>query len=188
MTSKFSFLTMLVISAPFLVETEYILRLWLGEVPDYAVIFTRLIVVDALLGSLNAGVSEIIFASGKIKLYQILVNTIWLFSILAGYVVLKNGAPAYSLIMTYIVFTGIVLVVRQWVLHKTLNYNNWILIKGAFIPSFVVVLLFLPVFLIEVGIHPLLNIILFTAYLITLIFIIGLNKTERGYINRLIKK
>lgn len=188
MTSKFSFLTMLVISAPFLVETEYILQLWLGEVPDYAVIFTRLIVIDALLGSLNAGVSEIIFASGKIKMYQILVNTIWLFSILAGYIVLKNGAPAFSLIMTYIIFTGIVLVVRQWVLHKTLNYNNLKLIKGAFIPSFAVVLLFLPVFLLEVSIHPLLNIFIFTLYLFTLIFIIGLDKTEREYITRIIKK
>lgn len=188
MTSKLSFLTMFIVSAPFLVETEYILQLWLGEIPEYAVIFTRLIVIDALLGSLNAGVSEIIFASGKIKLYQILVNTIWLFSILAGYLVLKTGAPAYALIYTYIVFTGIVLVVRQWVLHNSINYNNWILIKGAFLPSFMVVLLFLPVFFIDICIYPLLNIILLLGYLVVLIFLVGINKRERRYILQLITK
>lgn len=189
MTSKLSFLTMFIVSAPFLLETEYILRLWLGEVPDYAVIFTRLVVVDALLASLNAGVSEIIFASGKIKLYQIVVNSILLFSILVGYVVLEFGFPAYSLIYTYMIFTIIVLIVRQWVLHISLDYDNWILIKGAIIPSFLVVLFFSPVFLINLHIHPLLNIILSTLYLFVVCGLWGLSKKERKYaIQFLIKK
>lgn len=188
LTSKFSFMTMLLISVPFLIETEYILQLWLGYVPDYAVIFTRLIVVDALLGSFNAGVGEIIFASGKIKLYQIVVNTIWLLSIVAAYFVLKSGAPAYFLIYTYIVFTLIVLVVRQWVLHRTLNFNNWILIKGAFIPSLVLLLLFSPVFYVHIEIHSLVKILISTIYLLVLIYLVGLNKNERKYIMEFVSR
>lgn len=177
--SKLSFFMMLLISMPFLVETEYLLTLWLGQVPEYAVIFIRLLIIDALLTTLNAGISEIIFASGKIKLYQIVVNTLWLFSIVAAYIVLKSGAPAYSLFCTYICFTVIVQIVRQWVLHWTLHFNNWILIKRSILPAFMVAFALVIYTLLPIKLHPILNILTMSLYLCGMIWLLGLNHKER---------
>lgn len=187
-SSKFSFFTMLLIAAPFLVETEYLLTLWLGQVPEYAVVFIRLIVIDALLTTLNAGISEIIFASGKIKFYQILVNTIWLCSIGVAYLVLRGGAPAYSLFGTYICFTMIVQIARQWVLHRTLHFNNWILIKRSILPAIMVAIMLVIYTLLSIKLHPILNILTMTLYLCGMIWLLGLSRQERKAILGLIQK
>ena len=58
------------------------------------------LIVDALIGVFNAGIPDLIFASGKIKWYQIIVNTMFLLSVVAAYFVLQAGAPAYYLQVT----------------------------------------------------------------------------------------
>ncbi len=60
MSTKYSFLMTLIIGSFFLVAPEWLLSLWLGKVPPYASIFLVLFVVDQLVQSLNAGISNII--------------------------------------------------------------------------------------------------------------------------------
>lgn len=188
MSSRYSFLLMLLVSSPFFVAPNYILGLWLGEVPNYATIFTVLVVVDGLIGALNAGIPEIIFASGKIKWYQIIVNTLFLLSIIVAYFVLKAGAAAYFLQITYIAFSIIVLIVRQIVLNKVVRFDNIRLIRESYFPSFIVVILFIPCCFIPLVIHPLLQLLLCELYLLFIIFTIGLSKIERELIVASIKK
>lgn len=47
--SKFAFFLACTIAVPIIWETEYILHIWLGQVPEYTVVFTRLLVVDSLI-------------------------------------------------------------------------------------------------------------------------------------------
>ena len=179
MSTKFSFMLMLLVGAPFLVGAEWLLKLWLGEVPPYAVSFTILIIVDHVATSFNSGISNLIFASGKIKLYQVLINTLRLVAIVAGYFVLKSGAQPEALLITYIVFSLIIVVSTQWVLHKTLGYDNMILVKKSYIPSLCILALFVPLCFIHIDIHPLLYITIAVLYLAALEFFIGFNKSER---------
>ena len=179
-SSKFSFLLMLLISSPFLINTEWVLHLWLGEVPPYAVMFTILMVIDALCDSLNSGISEVIFASGKIKAFQLIINTLRLVAIVCAYFVLKAGAPAHYLLYSYIIFTLVAFFARQIILHKTLDFDNSILIKGAYLPSILVFLCFLPFVLFNFSIPDLLYIGFAVVYLIIIIFFVGLNKSERN--------
>lgn len=186
LSSKISFLFMLLISSPFFVAAEYLLSLWLGSVPDNVVIFVILLIVDALIGSLNAGIPEIIFASGNIKWYQIIVNTLFLLSVVAAFFVLRAGAPAYYLVVTYIIFSLIVLVVRQVVLNRVVHFNNWVVLKKAYLPSLLVLILFLPqIFILRLfSFHPLIRISITICYLLLLIWGVGLNHSERGYLQR----
>lgn len=178
-SSKYSFLLMLLISSPFLIDCEWVLHFWLGEVPAYAAQFTLLMVIDALVDSLNPGISEAIFASGKIKLFQLVINTLRLLSILVAYFVLRNGAPAEYLLYTYILFTALAFVARQIVLKKTLHFDNSVLIKGSYIPSLLVFLCFLPIVLVKVNLPTVVYLTIAVIYLFFLIFLIGLNKAER---------
>lgn len=192
MASKYSFFLMLIIAVPFIVETEYIIELWLGQVPPYSVIFTRLIIVEALIDSLNNGIGEIVFANGKIAFYQFTTNTIRLLAILAGYFVLRSGCPAYYLMYCYIVFTIIVLFVKQVALNKTIKINNWILLKKAYLPSLLVATLVVPSCFIKLSIHPIVHIFVLLVYVLGIMILFGTNREEkdklRYIINRFQKK
>jgi len=178
-SSKFSFLFMLIVSTPFLITPQSIFELWLGDVPDYVVTFTLLMIIDALIGTLNAGIPELVFATGKIKWYQIITNTIFLTSVVAAYFVLRAGAPAYALIITYIVFSMIVLVIRQIVLNKLTKIDNWVIIKKSYIPSLIVTSFYVPFILFHPLWHPIVLNLFAITYLLLLVFFIGLSGTER---------
>lgn len=188
-SSKYSFLLMLLISSPFLINTEWVLQLWLGNVPAFAVQFTLLMVVDALLDSLNPGISEVIFASGKIKAFQLTINTLRLLAVVCAYFVLRAGAPVQFLLYSYIIFTILAFFARQVVLRKTLNFDNRVLIKGSYLPSILVFVCFLPVLFIKINVPVALYMTISVIYLIVLIFFIGLSRFERSFIlNKLQRK
>ena len=180
-STKCSFMLMLFIGTPFLIASEWILHIWLGEVPPFASTFTVLLVIDNIVLSFNSGLNNLIFASGKIALYQILINTLRLFSIVVAYFVLNAGYPAYSLLLAYIVFSIIIVLCTQWCLHKTLNYDNKILFKKSYMPSLCILLLMMPVYLYRMEIHPIINISMALIYLLVLDFVIGLTKEEKKY-------
>lgn len=178
--SKISFLSTFFIATPFLIETRYIINLWLGSVPEYSVLFSRLIVLDIVVGSFNAGIAEYIFAGGRIKTYQLLVNTFLFLSIVVGYIVLRLGYPAYTLMIVYVIFSFLALILRQIILHKEYKFDNMILIKKAYLPSIAVVTLSLPLFFIQFGLHPVLRIFLIMLYEVLVMFFVGLNSNERS--------
>lgn len=188
LSSKCSFIVAFIIASPILIETEYILQLWLGSVPDYAVIFTRLLIIDSLIHALSSGITELVFAIGKIKWFQIIQNTIILFSIVIGYFVLKAGFPAYSLIVTYIVFELIVLVVNQILLNRIFDFNNWSFIKGSIIPSFLTLILFTATFFIYGELHPLIGVVVSFVIAVILSAFVGFNRSERMQMISVVKK
>lgn len=190
--SKISFLVTFFISIPFLLETDYIINIWLGNSPEYAVLFSRLIIIDIVIGSFNRGIAEYIFAGGRIKSYQVITNTFLFFSIVVGYIVLKLGAPAHYLLITYIVFSLLGLIIRQLILHIEYRFDNWILIKKSYIPSLCVIVLSVPVLFIPDFIPPIIRMALAMVYDGVVIFFMGFNKTEINiaisYINTRIRK
>ena len=188
MSTKYSFLLVLLIGSIFLIEPGYILGLWLGAVPPFATVFLVLLIIDRLVQSLNAGISNIIWASGNIKLYQIIVSTLNILSVVTGFFVLKKGAPAYFLIITYIIFSVIRFFAIQWALHRSINYDNNKLWRNSYIPSMLVTMLFLPVFLLPETINPLLRILITFFYLCLIEWRVGLSNNERERIVCFIQK
>ena len=188
MSTKFAFLMMLIISTPFMVAPEAIISIWLGSIPPYVVLFTVLLIVDQLIQSLNSGISNVIFASGKIALYQISVSVLNVLSIVLAFLVLYAGYPAYGLIVSYILVSILKFFVMQWVLHKTIHIENSILIRRSYLPSLLVVILLLPVLLLRGIIHPMPLIVISIIYVMALVFFVGLNKKERSYILTLAQK
>ena len=188
LSTKFSYYTMLVVATPFLLCTNWILKLWLGEVPDYAVMFTILIVIDAIITSLYTSISNIIFASGKIVGYQLVVNLLRFMAIIAAYFVLKSGFPAYSLLYSYIAFSILIVISVLVVLKKTLDCDVARFVKNAYFPGFAVTILFLPMFLLIGKVHPFLLLMLSETYLMLSILFIGLTKNERLYFKNMFCK
>lgn len=187
LSSKISFLVVFFVSTPFLLEPDYMFDLWLGDVPPYVTIFSTLVIIDSLIGSLNAGIPELIFASGKIKNYQVIVNTFFLLSIVAAFFVLKTGVPAYYLQVTYIAFSVIVLIVRQIVLNVIVKFDNKQLLLKSYLPSLCIALLVVPFMIIKMPFHPILNIGIVMVYESFLLYFIGLSKNEKNKVISFVK-
>ncbi len=188
MSTKYSFLMMLLLGSAFFVGTDWIVNLWLGQVPAYVSSFLILLIIDNLVTSFNSGLSLVLFASGKIALYQIVVNTLRLLTIGFAYIILRAGSEPQALFYSYILFSVFIVFATQWCLHRVLHYNVTTLMIQSYIPSILTLVCFLPVLYIPIEVHPLIRIIYTMGYLLCVEFLVGLNKFERKAIVVRVKK
>lgn len=91
--SKYSFFLLLFITLPILIETETVLRWWLKIVPEYTILFCRLVLINTLIDCISGPLMTAAQATGKIKKYQAVVGTVLLLIIPISYVFLKQGLP-----------------------------------------------------------------------------------------------
>ena len=87
--SKLSFFLLFVVAIPFIANMEYVLGLWLKEVPGYTVAFAKLALIDALILSLTDPISTAVQAIGKVKWYQIIVSLWTLLNVPLSYLFLR---------------------------------------------------------------------------------------------------
>ena len=113
-SSKYSFFLLLFLSLPVLFQTNFILHLWLVQVPDYTVIFTQLVIIEALMDSLSGPMITGLMATGKIKFYQIVVGSLLIIPLGISILLLKQGFGATTVLWVSIFFTCISIGVRTW--------------------------------------------------------------------------
>ena len=192
LSTKVSYLIILLISVPFFVGADWLIYLWLGEVPPYVTLFLQFLIIDTLVNYFNTGVANLIFANGNIKSFQIWSNTLRIVSVAVAYFALRLGYPAESLLISYIVFSFVIVVVNQIVLHKTTGFDNITLIKGSYLPCILVTCLTFPLYIVHLSIHPLLLILISVLYVAIVELLIGFNQEERlkliSFVKERIKK
>ena len=68
---RYSFLLYMIVAAPFLMNTEYLLRFWLHKVPEWAVLFCQLQVIRTLFEQLFTPLRTALVAQGSIKILNL---------------------------------------------------------------------------------------------------------------------
>lgn len=99
---KFALLMLMIISAPLCIELDYIMHLWLGDnIPQYSIIFCRLLLLMNLIGSINIVLTMSIHATGKIKRLSFLNGTVALLNLPIIYIIFRYIAqePEYAYIV-----------------------------------------------------------------------------------------
>lgn len=120
--AKISFFLILIISFPILLSTERLLNIWLVEVPDYAVIFTQLVIIDSIIESFSYSLGTGIQATGKIKWYQIIVGCTKLFNLPLSYIFLKLNYAPYSIFTISIILSITMIFERLLIIKVSLPY------------------------------------------------------------------
>lgn len=138
--TKFSFFLLYLMSLPILLKTSSVLDLWLGNVPEYAVTFTRLAIVDAMINCWSGGLITAAQATGKIKKYQLIVGGILLFNIPISYVILNLGVEPFYVVFVSITLSIIALVIRLVLLKNMVSLPIFLFFKNVILPSFLVLL------------------------------------------------
>lgn len=118
-SSKFSFFMLYCIVLPISLEAKTLLGLWLKEVPDYAVVFTVLILWIMLIEPLSNPIDKANQATGTIRNYQIVEGGSLLLIVPISYFVLKNGGEPYSVFIVQFIVMAIVQILRLFLIcHK----------------------------------------------------------------------
>lgn len=122
-SSKMAFFLLFIIALPMLFNTEYLLGIWLKEVPEHSASFVQLFLVFALSESLSSPLITAQLATGNIRNYQMIVGGLQLLNLPVAYVLLKYGAPAQSTVAVSIVISQICLVARLILLRKMIGLS-----------------------------------------------------------------
>lgn len=185
-STKISFFLLWCLSLPIIIETPAILGLWLGDnVPEYTIVFTRIILLTALVSAYANPTSGIAYATGKIKTFNILVSGLNLLIVPIAYLFLKLGFGPESAMIVSLIMSVIVQIVRLFVLRKLLPFSLKAYFKKVILPTMLVFLLtpVLPFFckhiMPETLVYSLLICFISVISVGLFAWIIGLNKTEK---------
>lgn len=188
-TSKYSYFLLFFLSVPILLNTDYILKLWLNIVPKYTVEFCQLTIILLLVESISGPLWMAVQATGKIRNYQISISCILLMNIPISYSLIKFNFVPYSVLWVNIGIGILALMVRIFFLKKLINLK-----PNRFFKE--VILVIISVTLVSFPIAELINsflainsfgeftMITLISYLIVVftIFYIGLSSNERDMI------
>lgn len=109
---KFSFYLLSCLAVPCIFEMETLLTLWLGKVPEHAVLFCRMVLIASIVDSLTGGLGMANQAIGNIKQYSIAVYTIKLLTLPMAFFLIRIGLPIYWVVVSYIAFEFLSAIIR----------------------------------------------------------------------------
>ncbi len=133
-SARFSFLLLFFISLPVLLETDFLLTMWLKTVPENASTFTQIMLCISLIYTTANPCVIANQATGKVKIYQIVVGGILLTIVPISYLVLKLGAPAYSVFIVHFCVESVAQFSRMYMLRKLIDLPMGGYLKNIYIP------------------------------------------------------
>lgn len=110
--SKFSFLLLALLAVPTMFEMHTLLKIWLGNVPDYSVIFACMFITMQTVDQLTTGLGLVNRAIGNLGKYTLITFTPKLFILPISYVVLKVGWSIIIVVVFMILIEYICMLIR----------------------------------------------------------------------------
>lgn len=121
--SKYTFILMALISFPVIIEMDFLLNLWLKDVPEGASIFCKLVILCNLLGCLGEGISNMINACGKIRAYQVVIHTILISGLPIAFLCYHYGASMYTIVIVFCIINFFNSFVKLIMLRRVVKFN-----------------------------------------------------------------
>lgn len=136
--TRFSYYLFMFLSIPIFFEVESILKIWLGQVPEHTVLFTRLVLILTLAEIISQTLITAQAATGKIRNYQLVVGGILLLNFPVSYLLLYLGmAPEITLVVA-IIISQICLAARLWFLRSMVKLPVMSFIKTVYVKVIIV--------------------------------------------------
>ena len=133
-TSKASFCLLFFFVLPLYINMELVLQMWLNDVPEYAISFTRLLLLSSLITAIAGPLMSSVQATGNIKKYQLIVSC-FIFSNLplSFLLLLADFSPVWTLIAR-IAMDALILIWRTFFLRGLINLSVLAFLYKVIIP------------------------------------------------------
>ena len=140
-SARFSFFLLFLLSLPVLLETEFILKVWLKIVPENTVTFLRIMICTSLLYTLANPMIVANQATGKVKKYQMVCGSTLLLILPLSYICLKMGLPAYSVFIVHFIMEAFTQLARMIMLRPLIGIRIRDYLKNVYSQVFAVSLI-----------------------------------------------
>ena len=186
--ARLSFYMLLLLSLPILINTHYILIIWLKLLPEHAVLFVRLILVFAMCESISNPLITAMLATGNIRNYQIVVGGLQMMNLPVSYICLRLGCMPESVLIVAIVISQCCLVARLYMLRGMIGLSFIQYIKNVYLNIVTVALLSLviPAMLSKYMEESFFSFIILSIVsmlcTIIVVFYLGCNRKERSFV------
>ena len=183
--SRFCILIMMLFFFPLISEIDFLLRVWLGNVPEETVLLCTLTLILGLITSFSEGTNGYIQASGKVKWFLLTNSLFTLFNLPMSIVLFKMGFDAFWILLCFISTSILARVNSLYLMKKILKFDIWHYIRNAYIPPMVIIVIMTCVTMIYRSIpinSSFLHLLgIFGVLILTgvLVCFVGLTKTER---------
>lgn len=185
-STKYSFYLTFIICFPICLLAEPILKLWLGTIPEYTVIFLQLILIQSLFQVFDTSFYTALYTKGQLKENALISPTFGFLRFPIIYILFKYGFSPIVLSWACIISYAILgLIIKPILIIKIANYT-WKDIWNVFSPCITTTIFSLPI---PILLHNYLDInnikhnliLLFITFVYTLFIIglVGIDKTIR---------
>lgn len=186
--ARLSFYMLLLLSLPVIINTHYILVLWLKLVPEHAVPFIQLTLIFAMCESISNPLITAMLATGNIRNYQIVVGGLQMLNLPISYLCLRLGASPESVLIVAIVISQCCLAARLYMLRGLIGLSVIQYVRKVYLNVIMVSVLSLivPFFTFRFFTESFLSFAILTALTLTCTlfveFFIGCNRKERAFV------
>lgn len=193
-SSRLSFYLLMILSVPVILRTSDILKIWLVNVPNHSVTFVRIILITTWINSIANPLIISVKATGKIKLYESTVGGLMIAILPISYIFLRLGYPPETVFIVHLVIECIAMIFRIWNTKTLIHFSLRDYLKDVlFRISIVAIISFTISYFVSINLSSglcftIVAFILSVMASIIIILLIGLDKSERTFILKKLKK
>lgn len=186
--ARLSFYMLLLLSLPILVNTNYILFLWLKTVPEHTVFFVQLTLIFAMSESISNPLVTAMLATGDIRNYQIIVGGLQMMNLPVSYVLLRVGFIPETVMIVAICISQCCLAARLYMLRGMIGLSVRRYLKKVYlnVVAVSVISAILPIVISfqmsENFLSFIVSCLISAICTLTAIFYVGCNKEERIFV------
>lgn len=194
-SSRLSFMLIVLMVIPLVVEAPGVIGIWLGRVPDYSVVFMRLMLcttlVDAVANPLMVGASS----TGNIKRYHLMVGGTLLTALPIAFIALRCNANPDMVFVVLLIVTIVAHCVRMYVCRDLFGFSigeyisevlSKIVLTGLIAMTIPVLLHF---FCASSNLMVIGYVVVDVVWIAMTVFIVGLKDDERKFVvNKIMRR
>lgn len=193
-SSKFTYFLLYIFILPLIYTGDFILRIWLVDVPDHTSIFMYLLLITCIFTALGQPLSNAVGATGNIKKYQIYEGGLQVSTLLFSYFALLLIPKPEIVFIVHVIMSIIIQVVRVLLVSpmielKIKDYETKV-IRPCFLVSMISIISTL-VIRIYLSMNYL-TFVIFNIYTLLIvlasIYYIGLDDSEKKIIYKYLSK
>lgn len=187
MGCKFTWLMMYIFIVPICCEADTLLKIWLGQVPEWSVLFLRFAMFESLVVSFGQNLLRLIQADGHVRKYTIHVAIVVGLIFPLSWLLYYLGAPVWITCVVFIVDFLLVYPIRFYHIKKLMPFSIRVFVKEVFSPCIIVSIV---AFILPIAIHSyiensylrfFINVPVSILWTVLCCFIFGLTKHEKSF-------
>ena len=193
--SRFSFYLLFMLGLPVIINADYILHIWLKDVPAHTVAFVQLTLISMMITSVSRPIITAQNATGDVRNYQLVVGGVVLLNLPLSYLLLNLGMVPEIVVVVAIFVEILAFLARIYMLPFTIKeFRPLLFIRDVILKCLIVIVFAVPVpvliymYLPENFYTFVLNVCICILSSVIVIYFVGCNANERAIIVSAVNK